>query len=246
MSRLLLTTLRIGKANTKVKPANKEGKKKKESKIPQVRQQAENLAYAACNRIAELSKQRSHPDGASLQLQNDDKAEVVEDNKLIQFRVLDNSQDETATWLYNLAFEPWAQSRKDSISQSTDISDQSSEITIGVPAKFQTTICEPGVSSSIVDKLLAAWTTGEENTQDQGIESPDQEGTNTCECAKSKKQSITFKAVGQQFTFPFHLIRKWKVSRFQHTVALQLINIRAWNRRSKRHLDSMMQLANRS
>ena len=180
MARLSLTTLRSGKANTKLKPTNKKGKGKKESKIPQVRQQAENLTYAACNRITELSKQqRPHPNGSILQLENDDNAEGDEKNKLIRFRALYKSPDETATWLYNLAFEPWAQSRKDSRSQSTDIRGQSSEITIGVPAELQTTIYEPGVSSSIVDKLLAEWTIEDETTQDQRVESPVQEGTNT-------------------------------------------------------------------
>ncbi|KAI1069248.1 hypothetical protein LB507_008608 [Fusarium sp. FIESC RH6] len=200
-----------GKANTKVKSADKDGKKKKESKISQVQEQAENLTYAACNRITELSKhQRPQSDGPSLKLQNSEIGEGGEENKLIQFRVLDNHSDDSATWLYNLVFEPLTQSKQHPDSQSTVIGGRSSDITTGISAELQAAIYEPGVSSSIVDKLLAEWTIADEKTQDQTIEHPVQEGTDTCECAKNEKQSITFKAVGQQFTFPFHLIRKWK------------------------------------
>ncbi|RFN48803.1 hypothetical protein FIE12Z_6858 [Fusarium flagelliforme] len=199
------------KAKTKVKPGSKDGKKKKESRIPHVRQQAENLTYAACNHITELSKQqRPHRDGSILQLENDDNTEGDEKNKLIQFRALDKRPDETATWLFNLVFEPLAQSRQGPDSQSIDTNGITSEVTIGIPTELQTAIYEPGVSSSIVEKLLADWTTEEENIKDPGTEQIAIQETNDCKCTKGGKESITFNAVGQQFTFPFHLIRKWK------------------------------------
>ncbi|KAJ4009496.1 hypothetical protein NW752_009086 [Fusarium irregulare] len=202
---------KTGKANSKVKPANKEVKKKKESKIPQLRQQAENLTYAACNRITELSKQqRPQSDGPSLKLQDSEIGEGGEKNKLIQFLVLDKRPDDTATWLYNLVYEPLVQSKQNPNSQSTDISGDSSDITIGIPAELQTAIYEPGVSFSIVDKLLAEWTTEEQHIQSPVIEQSAIQETNDCKCNKGGKGSITFNAVGQQFIFPFHLIRKWK------------------------------------
>ncbi|CAG7558757.1 unnamed protein product [Fusarium equiseti] len=201
------------KAKKKVNPASKEAKKKKkESRVSQVRQHSENLTYAACNRMTELSKQqRPHHDGPALKLQKNEIVEDGEENKLIQFGILDTRADDTATWLYDVVFKPWAHSRRDSSSQGTNIDEKGLEIAIGIPAELQTAIYEPGVSSSIVDKLLSDWTTEEENARDQGMEEiPVREGINSCECAKMEKQSITFQAVGQQFTFPFHLIRKWK------------------------------------
>ncbi|KAJ4115365.1 hypothetical protein NW768_011217 [Fusarium equiseti] len=200
-----------GKDNTKAKPTNKDGKKKRKSKIPHARQQAEILTYAACNRITELAKQqRPLPDGPTLQSKNDDNAEGGEKNKLIQFRPLDKRPDETATWLYNLVFEPLPHSRPFPNSQSIEISGTISEVTICIPAELQTAIYEPGVSSSIVDRLLAAWTIQEGNVQDPGTEQAATQETIDCKCTKVGKESITFNALGQQFTFPFHLIRKWK------------------------------------
>jgi len=228
---LSLTVIRSQKTKTKVKHGNKGGKKEKESRIPHVRQQAENLTYAACNHITDLSKQRPHLDGSILQLENDDNTEGDEKNKLIQLRALDKSPDETATWLYNLVFEPLVQSRQSPDSHSIDPDGITTEVTIGIPTELQTAISEPGMSSSIVDKLLADWTTEEENIQDPGTEQIALQETNDCKCTKGGKESITFNAVGQQFTFPFHLIRKWKVSRPHNTTALQLTRIRAWSRR---------------
>ena len=213
MASLSLTTPRSGKGNTKAKPPNKDGKEKKESKIPHVRQQAENLTYAACNRITELSnQQRPRSDGSILQLKNDANGEDGEKNKLIQFRALNKHPDDTATCLYNLIFEPLAQSKQDPNSQSTYIGGGSLEMTIGIPAELRTAIYEPGVSSSVVEKLLAEWTTEEQHIQSPVIGQSAIQETNDCKCNKGGKESITFNAVGQQFIFPFHLIRKWKVS----------------------------------
>ena len=212
-ARLSLTTLRSGKANKEVKSANKDRKKTKESKIAYVRQQAENLTYASCNRITELSRQqRSRSNEPSLERQDSEIAEGGEKNKLIQFRILDEHPDDTATWLYSLVFEPLTQSKQDLNSQSTDMGGGSLEMTIGIHAELQMAIYEPGVSSSIIDKLLADWTTDEQNIRNPEIEQNAAQDTNDCKCDKGGKQFITFNAVGQQFIFPFHLIRKWKVS----------------------------------
>lgn len=172
-----------------------------------------------------------------------DAAVDLQDESGSQVQLWKPRSDDTATWLYDLVFSSRTESEDvpgskasstaesngpdesttnmstnggvvESTAHSTAIVAQESDKT-----HLQALMQKPVQTSSVVNELLAEWTTlTEEEIEDIAMDRPKkrtagEEATEAQEReTKTKQAPVLFKdAVGRKFSFPFHLVRTWSV-----------------------------------
>ncbi|KAF9767502.1 hypothetical protein IL306_015323 [Fusarium sp. DS 682] len=143
-----------------------------ESDIPLLREQSENLAYAACHHLLDLSykkKSKEEKDNFLEQAGHESDFEIDEINGQFHIRRCRKS-DGTAQWLFELAFESFYNLRHSLESQEPDNQGISQTSGIRAPAfdtralaiqtasELHRVIYEPGASAALIGTLLADWT----------------------------------------------------------------------------------------
>ncbi|KAL6408842.1 hypothetical protein AUP68_07788 [Ilyonectria robusta] len=166
-------------------------------------------------------------------LSSDQKNEAVSQ---LQLQVSRQRSDDTADWLFDLVFLPYAQSCVDPSDQNStnlpsnstmsdideDPQEQSStnecstgkSAVIRDPSAMQIALYNPGAASSLVKELLADWTVLTEKeiesvTSDS--QSSEQEEAKTSNESEKTKEFIYFEdAVGRRYTFPFYRVKSYQ------------------------------------
>ncbi|KAF5593145.1 uncharacterized protein FSUBG_9926 [Fusarium subglutinans] len=201
-----------------------EGKQKEpNSEISLLRQQSENLAYAASHCLVDLSEnQEFEASRSSSQPKTDSDSDNDDVAGQVQIRGHGPS-DGTGRWLFELLFENYPRSAHDSetLEQGSGEGHQGpasdkTVLVVRTPTELQMAIYEPGAGQLLVDTLLADWTC---------LSHDEATGTFVCKPEIDKvrpsslapKQSdarvVRFKdAVGRKFTFPYPLVQKWEAS----------------------------------
>ncbi|RBR15705.1 hypothetical protein FVER53590_13369 [Fusarium verticillioides] len=192
--------------------------KDSESELPVLRQQSENIAYAACHRLADLSENQAFD---ASYLPKHSKADSGSDNDDAKGQSLIHEQgesDSTGQWLFELAFETYSttsQGQESDIgkgSEGPESCDQA--LVFRTPSEVQIAIYEPGAGANLVDILLSDWTSlSSEEITGTYIHKPETEETKPSSPAPAKEDVavIRFKdAVGRKFTFPYHLVQRWE------------------------------------
>ncbi|KAJ3530579.1 hypothetical protein NM208_g9264 [Fusarium decemcellulare] len=201
-----------------------EQRKEREQDIALYRQQAENLAYTACQSLVDLS---DGPDDSSSDHNNATGLQL-------QVQVFREGSDDTVNWLFDLVFSAYAQSFMDPVAQDSTKSDKStsdldedaeepafenkehvtshSVVERGPPEMIRT-IYNPGAASSLIKELLAEWTLlvekEIESTTDDRPE-PEQKEANVPENPQAGALIYFKDAVGRKFKFPFHRVKSYK------------------------------------
>ncbi|KAH6894640.1 hypothetical protein B0T10DRAFT_258214 [Thelonectria olida] len=238
---LAITTRKYSKSSGsrahRIDQEDQRQKQEQEQDIQLLRQQSENLAFAARQSLADLSSQNCDADPE----ESTDAGSDQGDETSTQLQVYRQRSDDTANWLFDLVFSSYAQSCADASVQEEDrdsTNSDSSSATSSMdehaqehssknsehstshkvvprgPAEMKMAIYEPGAASSLVKELIADWTL----LTEKEIESitSDEQSSKEKEAqvsAESKKDDrfIQFKdAVGRKFKFPFHRVKTWE------------------------------------
>ncbi|KAL6353620.1 hypothetical protein LRP88_14118 [Fusarium phalaenopsidis] len=205
-----------------------------------LRQQSENLAYAADQSVVNLSESQSQQCDSDLeQPSNACSDENNETGTQLQVRMSGQGSDGTANWLLDLVFSPYVQARMDSSVQSStnsgadsaapdsdnDAQEQplenhkgsASHSMISGPSETGMAIYEPGAAASVVKELLADWTALTEkeieSTTGDG-QRPEPKEADTSEGSQNKDAFVFLKdAVGRKFKLPFYQVEKFEYQR---------------------------------
>ncbi|KAH8683992.1 hypothetical protein BGZ61DRAFT_549741, partial [Ilyonectria robusta] len=217
----------------------KEIKQDKKTDIHLLVQQSENLAFTAHQSLVDLSETQDQYLNIDAEkpnhLSSDQKNEAISQ---LQLQVSRQRSNDTADWLFDLVFLPYAQSCVDPSDQNStnlpsnstmsdideDPQEQSStnecstgkSAVIRDPSAMQIALYNPGAASSLVKELLADWTVLTEKeiesvTSDS--QSSEQEEAKTSNESEKTKEFIYFEdAVGRRYTFPFYRVKSYQVS----------------------------------
>ncbi|KAF5648943.1 hypothetical protein F52700_762 [Fusarium sp. NRRL 52700] len=200
------------------------GKQKEpESEIPLLRQQSENLAYAASHCMIDLSNNGGFETSQS---SSQPKADYDSENDAAPGQVQvrgHGSFDGTGRWLFELIFENSCKHREDSETHERgngeareDPAFDGTALVVRTPAELETAIYEPGAGQLLIDTLLADWTCLSEDEMTGNImRKPGTEKVRprSPSPAQSDVEDIHFKdAIGRKFMFPYHLVQKWEAS----------------------------------
>ncbi|KAF4954322.1 hypothetical protein FGADI_5345 [Fusarium gaditjirri] len=202
-----------------------EGKgKESESEVPLLRQQSENLAYAASHCLVDLSENQDFEiSRSSSQPKTDSGSENDDASGQVQVRGY-GSSDGTGRWLLELVFENYSRTAQGSETHDQDIgiepgvpaSDRTA-LVVRTPAELQIAIYEPGAGQLLIDTLLADWTClSKEEIAGTFARKLETEEVRPISPVPTQKDvaGIRFKdAVGRKFTFPYYLVQKWEASR---------------------------------
>ncbi|KAJ4044532.1 hypothetical protein NW761_008557 [Fusarium oxysporum] len=204
--------------------------KEPESEVPLLRQQSENIAYAACHCLVDLSEsQQFETTRPSKQPKTDSGSE---NHAIGQIRN-HGSSDGTPRWLFELVFESYSKTSQGSRAHDQNIgkehevpiSDRTA-IVFRAPSELQTAIYESGAGEVLVDTLLADWTSlSKEEITGKPVSMPGTEPVKPSVSDNPQKDvpGIHFKdAIGRKFTFPYHVVQTWEGMKQlirQHVVA---------------------------
>ncbi|EWY82740.1 hypothetical protein FOYG_14835 [Fusarium oxysporum NRRL 32931] len=197
--------------------------KEPESEVPLLRQQSENLAYAACHCLVDLSEnQQFETSRPSKQLKTDSGSDNDDTRGQIQVRE-HGSSDGTGRWLFDLAFENyWNMSQglepelhfHGPVNGPEGPASDNQALVIRTPSELQIAIYEPGAGAALIETLLADWTClSKEEITGTSIHKPGTEQVRPGSPGSTQRDvaGIRFKdAVGRKFTFPYHLVQKWE------------------------------------
>ncbi|KAH6962072.1 hypothetical protein BKA56DRAFT_499202 [Ilyonectria sp. MPI-CAGE-AT-0026] len=207
--------------------------------ISLLRQQAENLAFAAHQSLVDLSESQAECITDSEQPNGTDSDDKSETTSQLQVQVYKKKSDDTNDWIFDLVFLSYAQSCADPSNQESaglssnstvpeidedaqGLSSKNERSTgkmamIRDPSEIQIALYNPGAASSLVRELLADWTVLTEKeiesvTDDsQGSKQKEEKTSNE---SQEVKEIVYFTdAVGRKFTFPFHRVKEYEVSR---------------------------------
>ncbi|KAH7274948.1 hypothetical protein B0J15DRAFT_473864 [Fusarium solani] len=240
---LAITTRKQSRlSDTRSYEGGKQGQKyqdqDQEQDIFLLRQQSENLAYAAHQSVVNLSESHSQQyDSDWEQPSNTCSDQNNETGTQLQVWMSRQESDGTANWLLDLIFSPYVQARMDSSAQSStnsgaesaasdsdnDAQEQplenhkgsaSHSIVVSGPSEMGMAIYEPGAAASVVKELLADWTVLTEkeieSTTGDG-QCPEQKEADTSERSQNKDAFIFLKdAVGRKFKLPFYQVEKFE------------------------------------
>lgn len=219
---LAATTRKEAQSQVTQTTSTSEGKQKEpESEVPLLRQQSENLAYAASHCLVDLSEnQEFEISQSSSQPKTDSGSENDDATGQVQIRGY-GSSDGTGRWLLELVFENYSRSGQGSEPQDQNIgkehgvpaSDRTA-IVVRTPAELQIAIYEPGAGQLLIDTLLAEWTClPKDEITGTFVRKPETGQVKPSSPVPTQKDvvGIRFKdAVGRKFTFPYHLVQKWE------------------------------------
>ncbi|KAF5638779.1 uncharacterized protein FTJAE_5168 [Fusarium tjaetaba] len=178
---LAATTRKEAQSQVTQPDSASEGKQKEpESEIPLLRQQSENLAYAASHCMVDLSDNESFETSqSSSQPKTDSDSEIDDVTGQVQVHG-HGSSDGTGRWLFELIFESSYKHREGSETQEEQDTVKGHEgsafdrtaLAVRTPAELHIAIYEPGAGQLLVETLLADWTclSKDEITGNIGIE----------------------------------------------------------------------------
>ncbi|EXL74302.1 hypothetical protein FOPG_10591 [Fusarium oxysporum f. sp. conglutinans race 2 54008] len=224
---LAATTRKEAQSQVTQSTSSSEDKQKEpESEVPLLRQQSENLAYAACHCLVDLSEnQQFETSRPSKQLKTDSGSDNDDTRGQIQVRE-HGSPDGTGRWLFDLAFENyWNMSQGlepelhfyGPVNGPEGPASDNQALVIRTPSELQIAIYEPGAGAALIETLLADWTClSKEEITGKSIHKPETEQVRPGSPGSTQRDvaGIRFKdAVGRKFTFPYHLVKKWEASR---------------------------------
>ncbi|KAF5592385.1 hypothetical protein FPCIR_5706 [Fusarium pseudocircinatum] len=221
---LAATTRKEAQSQVTQSASASEGKQKNpESEIHLLRQQSENLAYAASQCMVDLSdnggfetSQSSRQPKSNSDSENDDITGQVQVHG-------HGSSDGTGRWLFELIFENSSNHREVSETQEQDSGKgcegpafDRTALVVRTPAELQISIYEPGAGQLLVERLLADWTClFKDEITGNIVRKPGTEKVkpSSPSPAQSDVPGVRFKdAVGRKFTFLYHLVQKWEAS----------------------------------
>ncbi|KAF5571023.1 hypothetical protein FPHYL_743 [Fusarium phyllophilum] len=138
-----------------------EGKQKEpESEVLLLRQQSENIAYAASHCLIDLSENHEFETG---QPKTDYGSE--NDDATGQVQIRDHGpSDGQGRWLFELVFESYSGNCQDSETQDHDMGNEHgvsayrTALAVRTPEELQIAIYKPGEGQHLIDILLADWT----------------------------------------------------------------------------------------
>lgn len=197
------------------------------------------MAFTAHQSLVDLSESQDQYLNVDAEkpnhLSSDQKNEAVSQ---LQLQLSRQRSDDTADWLFDLVFLPYAQSCVDpsdrnsanvpSNSTISDIDEDAQEqssrnerstgksAVIRDPSAMQLALYNPGAASSLVKELLADWTVLTEKeiesvTSDS--QSSEQEEAKAPNESEKTNEFIYFEdALGRKYTFPFYCVKKYQVS----------------------------------
>ncbi|EXK35997.1 hypothetical protein FOXG_14527 [Fusarium oxysporum f. sp. lycopersici 4287] len=152
---------------TQTTSTNEDKQKEPESEVPLLRQQSENLAYAACHCLVDLSEnQQFETSRPSKQLKTDSGSDNDDTRGQIQVRE-HGSSDGTGRWLFDLAFENhWNMSQgiepelhfHGPVNGPEGPASDNQALVIRTPSELQIAIYEPRAGAALIETLLADWT----------------------------------------------------------------------------------------
>ncbi|PNP51267.1 hypothetical protein FNYG_15913 [Fusarium nygamai] len=217
---LILAAITRKEAQSQVpEPASaSEGKQKRpESEIPLLRQQSENLAYAASHCMVDLLDNGGFETSqSSVQPKTDSDSENDDATGQVQVRG-HGSSDGTGRWLFELIFEKSYKRREDSETHERDSGEaregpafDRTALVVRTPAEVQIAICEPGAGQLLIDRLLADWTClSYEEVTGTFVRKPETENARPSSLPSAQQDAvIRFKdAVGRRYRFPYHLVQ---------------------------------------
>ncbi|KAF5981882.1 hypothetical protein FCOIX_4021 [Fusarium coicis] len=203
---------------TQTTSATASNQKEPDSEASVLRQQSENIAYAACHCLADLSENQAFDASYSSKHSKTDSGSDNDDAKG-QSLVREHLQsDSTGQWLFELAFETYSttsQGQESGIGKGSEGSESCDQaVVFRTPSEVQIAIYEPGAGATLVDILLSDWTSlSKEEITGTYIRKPGTEEAKPSSPAPAQEDIavIRFKdAVGRKFTFPYHLVQKWE------------------------------------
>ncbi|KAK2924971.1 hypothetical protein FoTM2_015249 [Fusarium oxysporum f. sp. vasinfectum] len=165
---LAATTRKEAQSQVTQSTSSSEDKQKEpESEVPLLRQQSENLAYAACHCLVDLSEnQQFETSRPSKQLKTDSGSDNDDTRGQIQVRE-HGSSDGTGRWLFDLAFKNyWNMSQglepelhfHGPVNGPEGPASDNQALVIRTPSELQIAIYEPGAGAALIETLLADWT----------------------------------------------------------------------------------------
>lgn len=210
-----------------------------EQDIDLLRQQSENSVYTAYESLDDLCGIQGQEQDVDVDKLNDTDSDRNEmSGNLLQVHVSRPRSDDTANWLFNLAFLRYVESRGDSIDQDSESYPDSAGPSVdedgqGSPSSqnhnnstsrslvlrrssdMGMTIYSPGAATSLVKVLLSDWTVlteGEIQTVTGDKQIPKDEEPKTFEISQEQKETICFRnTAGQKFRFPFNRVKTYEV-----------------------------------
>ncbi|KAF5694683.1 hypothetical protein FDENT_811 [Fusarium denticulatum] len=215
---LAATTTKEAQSQVTQTASTSEGKQKEpESEVPLLRQQSENLAYAASYFLVDLSENQEFDAGQpKTDLDSDGDAAT----RQVQIHGYGSSNG-TDRWLFELIFESYSKTCQAAETQGQDIENEhvtsasdSTAVVVRTPSELQMAIYKPGEGQRIVDILLADWIrlSGHETTA-TFVHKPEKEKSRPSSPipAQSGVSCISFRdAINRKYTFPYSLIQKWE------------------------------------
>ncbi|RSL82859.1 hypothetical protein CEP51_004873 [Fusarium floridanum] len=206
-----------------------------EQEIYLLRQQSENLAYAAHQSIVDLSERKTQHCDSDLELPSDTRSDHTNKSSTqLQIQMSRKRSDDTAKWLLDLIFSPYVQARMDFSAQSSDTDSEASDlendfqehisknrkgnkhhrIEVSGSSETRMAIYDPGAATSVVKELLADWTvlTVKEIESTAGERpSPEEKDASASEEPQNKDEFISFTdALSRKFKFPFYKVEKFE------------------------------------
>ncbi|KAF5559916.1 hypothetical protein FNAPI_4496 [Fusarium napiforme] len=216
---ILAATTRKEAQSQVTQPASaSEGKQEEpESEIPLLRQQSENLAYAASHCMVDLSDNESFETSqSSSQPKTDSDSENEDVTRQVQVHGHGSSAG-TGRWLFELIFENSYKHGEDSETQEQDGGKgreypafDTTALVVRTPAELQIAIYEPGAGQLLIDRLLADWTClSYEEVTGTLVRKPETEDVRPSSPPSAQHNAvIRFKdAVGRRYGFPYHLVQ---------------------------------------
>ncbi|KAF4456691.1 protein-arginine deiminase type-3 [Fusarium austroafricanum] len=214
------TRKEVKSSNTEADSSDEQQKGKgKESELPLLRQQSENLIYGACHCLEDLSSnQESDINTCPGENGDDIDAGQNESNTQIQLWRPESGPDDTGQWLFDLVFNIDAQPDQSSDSQSPSNSREavhpsfkSEALAIRTPTELRVVICKPGAGDSIIDELLIDWTKLSRYEIERTKPVPQQDETKDPESPPEEAQVLHFNdSSGRRYRFPFQLVNTWQ------------------------------------
>ncbi|KAF5591044.1 hypothetical protein FPANT_5777 [Fusarium pseudoanthophilum] len=215
---LAATTRKEAQPQVTQTASTSEGKQKEaESEVPLLRQQSENLAYAASHCLVDLSENQEFDAG---QPKTDPDSDNDDATVKVQIRG-HGTYDGTGRWLFELVFESYTKACQVTDTKGQNIENEhglstsdSTAVVVRTPAELQIAIYNPGEGQHLVDILLADWIClSEREITAPLVRKPEKEESRPSSPipAQSAVPCIRFRdAINRKYTFPYSLVHKWE------------------------------------
>ncbi|KAG5811019.1 hypothetical protein H9Q74_005753 [Fusarium xylarioides] len=211
---LAATTRKEAQSQVTETASTSEGKQEEpESEVPLLRQQPENLAYAASHCLVDLLENQEFDAG---QPKTDPDSD--DDDATRQVQIHDHGpSDGTGRWLFELVFESYSGNCQDSETKDHDMGNEHgvsasdrTALAVRRPEELQIAIYKPGEGQHLIDILLADWTCpSKDEITGTFVRRPEREKSRPSSPipAPSGVPCIRFRdAINRKYTFPYSLV----------------------------------------